>query len=733
MASSAAAAAVGRLQTRVAVAAAEFEAEVARLPAQCGDGSGSSKPRREEKRKLLHDKEFVQRESLLSAMLSSGDESYRAIYHAMIATLIWLGVKQVLQDYSRRDMLIDFGLLTWAFDRTDVVLRTWLTLWGISFLVVPLVQYVAKSREPVAALRLTAVVYGAAQVGLYAVGMSACLTHALPPASGLIVMCETARMSMKMHAYVREKVVHGLRTRLAGIMPPEVLAAVPTVPATASPSSSSAIGAGTPARVSPASGGGGRAPSGGEEVVGSGGATTPWVPTPVRTPVRTPPPGVDALLSRLNAGDSTAPTPLAPPTPAGVVPVSPATVPPADGAGEPVAFVSPARSPARSPAAVAAAGAIVPAPADDAAGALVGGGDGSGGGGDAGGDEGADGEEWQRGGVAAVQPPSAATIALFRTLTAFADYLPPSAGKYGVTLASLRASRATITVGDANEEIGRFVYFFFAPTLVYRDAYPRSAGPINWVRAGTHTANLAGVVLYTYVITRSLLVPLLEPVPPKNPIDLVLLIQGAMVPAILVFLLTFFGVLHSWLNVWAELLRFSDRQFYTSWWTASSWSAYYRRWNLVVGDFLHSYVYNDVQRAGGSRQSAEAAVFLISAAIHEVIIACAYRFWYPALLAMFGGPGVLFMNLTRRFAARFANVFLWLMLSVGLGLLTVMYSRELYARYGYEWQGQPGVPATPPYVFNPTLHPSPGWGPLDWLSYVLIPRSWLEFWYTYYM
>lgn len=198
------------------------------------------------------------------------------------------------------------------------------------------------------------------------------------------------------------------------------------------------------------------------------------------------------------------------------------------------------------------------------------------------------------------------------------------------------------------------MFFNFAPTIVYRDSYPRNPGPIHWMRAGIHVLNLAGeadlrvqagafcaspclhtallarnrlrasrswhagVVLYTYVILRSVLVPLLHEKrsEARGPVmDVVMLVQGAMVPAILVFLLSFFGILHSWLNVWAELLRFADRQFYASWcevagggrrsrvcgavpsvytrnrctlmacrWTATTWSAYYRRWNQVVGD-----------------------------------------------------------------------------------------------------------------------------------------------------
>ena len=60
------------------------------------------------------------------------------------------------------------------------------------------------------------------------------------------------------------------------------------------------------------------------------------------------------------------------------------------------------------------------------------------------------------------------------------------------------------------------------------------------------------------------------------------------------------------------------------------------------------------------------------------------------------------------------------MLSVGLGILTVMYTRELHARYGYEWEG-----ATT--SFDPNIHPLEGWGLIDWVKYVLIPRSWLQF------
>ena len=48
---------------------------------------------------------------------------------------------------------------------------------------------------------------------------------------------------------------------------------------------------------------------------------------------------------------------------------------------------------------------------------------------------------------------------------------------------------------------------------------------------------------------------------------------------------------------------------------------------------------------------------------------------------MFGGPGVIFVKIAET-NSQMSNIFLWLMLSVGMGLLLVLYSREWFARYG---------------------------------------------------
>jgi hypothetical protein len=54
----------------------------------------------------------------------------------------------------------------------------------------------------------------------------------------------------------------------------------------------------------------------------------------------------------------------------------------------------------------------------------------------------------------------------------FAKFIPNWAKKRGITENDLDLPK--ITIEDFGTEIKRFVYFHFAPTLIYRDNYVRS-------------------------------------------------------------------------------------------------------------------------------------------------------------------------------------------------------------------------------------------------------------------
>lgn len=73
-------------------------------------------------------------------------------------------------------------------------------------------------------------------------------------------------------------------------------------------------------------------------------------------------------------------------------------------------------------------------------------------------------------------------------------------------------------------------------------------------------------------------------------------------------------------------------------------------------------------------------VFLISAIIHEILITCSLGFFFPVLLIMFGGPGVIFTQIKFGKGPYTGTVF-WLLMLVGCGLLMVLVCREFYARH----------------------------------------------------
>lgn len=71
--------------------------------------------------------------------------------------------------------------------------------------------------------------------------------------------------------------------------------------------------------------------------------------------------------------------------------------------------------------------------------------------------------------------------------------------------------------------------------------------------------------------------------------------------------------------------------------------SYYRKWNIVVHDWLYYYVYLDIYRffpsLRKSRVFVQLMTFAISAYIHELVIYYAIGFFYPILFILFAGPG----------------------------------------------------------------------------------------------
>nr|XP_019544285.2 sterol O-acyltransferase 1 isoform X2 [Aedes albopictus] len=230
---------------------------------------------------------------------------------------------------------------------------------------------------------------------------------------------------------------------------------------------------------------------------------------------------------------------------------------------------------------------------------------------------------------------------------------------------------------------GKFLYFLFAPTLVYRDEYPRTKR-IRWSVVFRHMLEVIGVIFYISFIFERFLTPLFDRFGGAEISSgkFVLALFGCVMPGSLSFLCGFYCLLHAWHNASSELLRFADRMFYRDWWNASSFAEYIRSWNVVVHDWLYTYIYKDsVEHLfKNCRWLATVLVFTASAVFHEVILAFAFRFFYPVMFVQFEFMGLLLMFLTRNLSKDAGNVLLWFMLCIGNGIQLSLYNMEYYAR-----------------------------------------------------
>lgn len=130
--------------------------------------------------------------------------------------------------------------------------------------------------------------------------------------------------------------------------------------------------------------------------------------------------------------------------------------------------------------------------------------------------------------------------------------------------------------------------------------------------------------------------------------ELVLSILGNTGPGIMIYIVGFYLLLHVVQNLFAELLRFGDRLFYEDWWTSTGFLNFFRLWNIVVSDWLYSYIYKDMYECiFQNRSLAKLTVFIISAVVHEWILYSVLGFFFPVLffemilsgcLALFPSP-----------------------------------------------------------------------------------------------
>lgn len=164
------------------------------------------------------------------------------------------------------------------------------------------------------------------------------------------------------------------------------------------------------------------------------------------------------------------------------------------------------------------------------------------------------------------------------------------------------------------EKLWSFWLFMFYPTLIYRTHYPVIKRRRRWMSIFKESLNFLACILFVYVVFYRFSIPENEKTVshPGNLSIFVASIFNSTIPGMMILMLGFFGVMHSFQNLFAELFRFGDRHFYDDWWNCKSWSSYYRKSNVIVYEWLHNYLYLPMLELGYSHSFAELLMFVFS-------------------------------------------------------------------------------------------------------------------------
>ncbi|XP_074593200.1 sterol O-acyltransferase 1-like [Brevipalpus obovatus] len=188
--------------------------------------------------------------------------------------------------------------------------------------------------------------------------------------------------------------------------------------------------------------------------------------------------------------------------------------------------------------------------------------------------------------------------------------------------------------------LGELFYFLFAPTLIFRKVYPRTKRT-SWLRV----FGMISLVYLNMAFIGRLVINVTYPnmllfVKEKKILSISTISMALVSPIVLmgIWLMHF----HTWQNLWAEILRFADRDFYGPWWVSESNFKMIKEWNPIIHKFIKTYMFDSVSKkfvptnikfilvaiASGIGHD-----YIFSLAIKDVTLICTYTYFIPFAIA----------------------------------------------------------------------------------------------------
>jgi hypothetical protein len=233
-------------------------------------------------------------------------------------------------------------------------------------------------------------------------------------------------------------------------------------------------------------------------------------------------------------------------------------------------------------------------------------------------------------------------------------------------------SDPNLLIYPSNLTLSNFLYFLSCPSLVYEVSFPKT-NSIRWTYFFSLVGQAAATFFIEYLFFSESLMPVFEN---AQQLPYHRAVIKLSLTAILMWLLSFYGIFHCILGMIAELTRFADREFYLDWWNAQSFDQWWRRWNRPVYKWMLRHIYTDsMHTVRFNKGTATFAVFLTSAVLHEYVIAVGFRVLRPILsTTMLIQIGIIYITkLPALQGTQLGNLVMWLSLIVGQPMIWILY------------------------------------------------------------
>ncbi len=176
--------------------------------------------------------------------------------------------------------------------------------------------------------------------------------------------------------------------------------------------------------------------------------------------------------------------------------------------------------------------------------------------------------------------------------------------------------------------------YMVLPTVVYELEYPRS-GSVDWHYAAEKAAACVGVMFVMILVSQAYIYPVVVAAVRMKEAGVPLgarlgefpwMLLDLLFPFMVEYLLAWYLIWETVLNLLAELTRFADRGFYGAWWNCVSWDQFARDWNRPVHNFLLRHVYHSsISALRVDRHTATLITFFLSACVHELVMWCIFK------------------------------------------------------------------------------------------------------------